>query len=103
MNLVMLPPAKEELREAKEYYDKQRQGLGDEFLDAIEDAGKRIKQFPRAWSKLSDKVWRCRTNRFPYGLVYCVDGENILVLAVMHLRRKPNYWRSRLNDLPPPG
>jgi hypothetical protein len=45
---------------------------------------------------LSANVWRCRVNRFPYGLVYEVSGEEIVIVAVMHLHRRPGYWRDRV-------
>jgi len=45
---------------------------------------------------LGDETRRCQLNRFPYGLVYAVEDDAVVVLAVMFLRRKPGYWRDRL-------
>ena len=100
MKVVALRPAKAEIREACAYYEGQREGLGDDFLDAVDDAVRRLTAFPKAWTRLSAKVRRCRTNRFPYGIVYHVAGDTIIILAVMHLKRRPGYWRDRLKDLP---
>ena len=101
MRITVLEAAKDEMRESREYYEAQRVGLGEDFLRAVEDAIRRIEAFPNAWSRLSNKVRRCRTNRFPHGVVYALRGNEIVVLAVMHLKRRPGYWRDRLKHLPP--
>jgi plasmid stabilization system protein ParE len=96
MNVVFLDAAREELEEATAYYERQREGLGEEFAHEVEQAVERIRQFPEAWSRLTDAVWRCKANRFPYGVVYTIRDEDILLVAVMHMRRKPGYWADRL-------
>jgi hypothetical protein len=101
MTPIVLEPAKKEMREAYHWYEEQRPGLGDEFLDAVDEAMARIDAFPNAWTRLSSSVRRCRTNRFPNGIVFCVRGEQIIVLAVIHLKRRPEYWRDRLKELSP--
>jgi hypothetical protein len=85
-----------ELDEAVAYYNGQQFGLGEEFAIEVSRAGDRILAHPHAWQQLEDGARRCRLNRFPYGLVYVVEDELILVLAVMFLRRDPTYWRDRL-------
>ena len=58
----------------------------------------RIIQYPEAWFKLSKRTHRCRTNRFPYGIIYQVRAEILLIVAVMHLSREPQTWKSRLRN-----
>src|SRR5262245_12329984 len=96
MNLIFLEPAEQELKETISYYEHQRDGLGDEFAEEFKSATQRILQLPEAWSQLSENIRRCRLNRFPYGIVYAVRGEDVIIVAVMHLRRKPGYWKDRL-------
>jgi hypothetical protein len=99
MMVIILSAADEELVEGKEYHDRQRQGLGNEFVDAFEEAIGRIVDFPEAWGLIAKKVRCCIFNRFDYGVVYIVRGETIFVLAVMHLKRRPGYWKNRLREI----
>jgi mRNA-degrading endonuclease RelE of RelBE toxin-antitoxin system len=41
-------------------------------------------------------VRRCRLRRFPYGLIYAIDRGDILIVAVAHAHRRPDYWRDRM-------
>ncbi|MBR8837766.1 MAG: type II toxin-antitoxin system RelE/ParE family toxin [Stigonema ocellatum SAG 48.90 = DSM 106950] len=90
------PHAKGELEDAFTYYDNINPELGNAFLDEVEQTLERIVNFPEAWPKLSDNTRRCRTVGFPYGIVYQVTDQLIIVIAVMHLQRKPNYWTERI-------
>jgi plasmid stabilization system protein ParE len=83
-----------ELREATLYYERKEPGLGLKFLDEIDDTVERILRFPRAWHPLSARTRRCRTHRFPFGLLYQVRSDEILITAVMDLRRDPSRWRN---------
>ena len=96
MNVHFLPEAREELAEAVAYYNRKREGLGDEFAQEVQETIQRIVALPRAWSVLAGEVRRCRTNRFPYGVVYVVEDEAVLIVAVMHQHRRPGYWQDRL-------
>ena len=54
------------------------------------------RDFPR--HPLAEGIRRYRLSRFPYGLIYTINNDDILVLAVAHLHRlRPDYWRDRLN------
>jgi len=96
MTVQFLDEARAEIREAIAHYDEQRPGLGDEFLIEVQRAAGRIASFPNAWPMLSRATRRCRASRFPYGLVYQVRADHILIVAVMHLHRRAGYWRDRV-------
>ena len=96
MEIAFLPPAKDEFTEAISYYNAQSEGLGYEFAAEVKRTLERIVQYPDAWSKLSNRTRRCRTNRFPYGVIYQVRKETLLIVAVMHLSKEPESWKSRL-------
>jgi plasmid stabilization system protein ParE len=98
MVVEFLAPAKDELAEAVAYYNAQKQGLGSQFLEEVKHTIERILQYPEAWSPISRRTRRCRTNKFPYGVIYQVKGDLLLIVAVMHLHREPKSWRSRLRE-----
>lgn len=89
-------PAQHELDEAVAYFETQKKGLGTEFAREVGAAILRIIEYPNAWQRLSGGTRRCQVKRFEYGLVYRVRGDVATIYAVMHLRRRPEYWRNRL-------
>lgn len=96
MVVRFLAPAQAELAEAVAYYDSQEPGLGSQFAEEVKRTIERILQYPEAWSLISKRTRRCRTNKFPYGIIYQIRGEVLLIVAVMHLHREPTTWKSRL-------
>ncbi len=96
MTLRFLAPARAELEKAIDFYNLQSAGLGFEFAVEIRKTLERIVQYPDAWHPLSLRTRRCRTNRFPYGVVYQVRDSGILIVAVMHSHQHPHSWKTRL-------
>ena len=97
MRLLFHRDAIGESIEATNYYDAQRRGLGREFDKELEAAFPLILQSPRMWPAMrAPNVHRYRLKRFPYGVVYRTDADAVTVIAVAHLKRKPDYWMNRL-------
>ncbi len=96
MNFSLLPVAQAELDEAFQWYETQAAGLGDRSMGEVVHAFGLIRQFPSAWHPLSQNTRRCRLKRFPYGVIYSEVDSDIVVLAIAHLHREPNYWSERL-------
>lgn len=92
MKARFLSTAELELKEAMEFYETAREGLGAEFLAEVEETVILIEAHPLAWTSLSPRTRRCRTHRFPYGLFYQVRSGEILIVSVMDLRRDPKRW-----------
>ncbi|MCC5628184.1 type II toxin-antitoxin system RelE/ParE family toxin [Nostoc sphaeroides] len=90
------PDAKKELDDAVAYYDNISREMGDAFLAEVELAISRIEQFSEAWTQLSKNTRRCRVASFPYGIIYAIREQQILIVAVMHLQHQPNYWTNRI-------
>ena len=85
-----------ELTQATHFYELRENGLGATFLNEIEATIERILQHPAAWHQLSPRTRRCRTHRFPFGLIYQIRAHEILITSVMDLRRDPARWRDLL-------
>ena len=98
MRIRFFGPAEAEFLDAISFYNTQSEGLGYEFAAEVNRTIQRIIQYPEAWAKLSERTRRCRTNRFPYGVIYQVREETLLIVAVMHLSRKPQAWKDRLKS-----
>ena len=90
------PEAEQEFLRAIDYYQDRKQGLGRDFAVEVYSAIERAMAHPRAWPILEGEVRRCQTRRFPYAVLYAEEAEGILIPAVMHLHREPDYWRHRL-------
>ena len=90
------PAARRELDEAADFYDAEDPGLGLAFLDAAERAFEQIQAFPES-SPISLAPVRTKVlSAFPFSVIYWVtDDEVIIVLALAHHRRRPEYWRGR--------
>jgi plasmid stabilization system protein ParE len=96
MNVEFLAAARAEFLETVAYYNQQREGLGQEFSEEVRSTIERIIQYPAAWSLVSERTRRCRTKRFPFGIIYQVRDDTLLIIAVMNLHRDPQSWRTRI-------
>ena len=95
MKVDFLSIAEIELNDAIDYYNEQSEGLGFELAYEVQKTIERIIHFPEAWFKLSKRTRRCRCKRFPYGVIYQIRQDFILIVAIMHLHRNPGYWKLR--------
>ena len=70
MKVEVLAAAEADLVDAVSFYNEQSEGLGFEFAAEVKQTFSRIFRFPEAWHPLSERTRRCRTKRFPYGVIY---------------------------------
>ena len=98
MELAFSALARDELAEAKRYYNRLQKGLGDQFQREAEIAAKRIVEHPLAWQFEFNPFRRFLLNRFPYKMLYVIENERILVIAVSHQHRQPDYWIERISE-----
>ncbi|HEY9748888.1 MAG TPA: type II toxin-antitoxin system RelE/ParE family toxin [Allocoleopsis sp.] len=101
MRFVFHPAALTEYSEAVQYYSGRRSELAQAFINAVEDAVYRVRESPTRWQVVDGNIRRCLTRRFPYSILYTIEEDYILILAVMHCNREPGYWKARLNEQPP--
>ncbi len=92
------PEAKKELREAAAFYENSRFELGERFLAAVETVIDKISLNPLRCSRISGGFRCCLVKKFPYGIIYATQEDEIFVAAVMHMKRKPGYWIERIED-----
>lgn len=95
MKFVFHPEALTEYAEAVQYYAAQRTEVAQAFVDAVENAINRIREAPERWQVMDEDVRRCLTRKFPYGILYTIEENEILILAVMNCSREPEYWKTR--------
>ncbi len=97
MKLTFLKVAEAELDDAFEYYESVQSDLGFRFLTEVELAKTRIIRFPFSYEEIGKHSRRCLVHKFPYGIIYqyLEDKQEILIVAVSHLHRIPDYWSNR--------
>ncbi|MBN2153783.1 MAG: type II toxin-antitoxin system RelE/ParE family toxin [Candidatus Lokiarchaeota archaeon] len=92
---IFLPDASRELEEASLFYERRSGGLGKQFEEEIESAVKDIQKDPEIWPFFKENTRRRLLKRFPFAILYRVDATEIVIVAVAHLSRKPDYWKDR--------
>ena len=91
-----LLPADEEMTEAAIFYEGRANGLGTEFLDDLQRAVDKILNNPESGQLILENFRRSILSRFPFSLIYTIEPESILIIAVAHQRRRPYYWKERI-------
>ena len=95
---VFHPEAREEYIRAVQYYADVRPELGASLYNEIERLIREIRREPTRFSRFSPPAHRALARRFPYSVVYLDEPERVWVVAVMHAKRRPGYWRERLGQ-----
>lgn len=84
-----------ELNDAAQYYELERPGLGASFISEVQRCTSAALEFPQSSAAVFDSVRRLLCRRFPYALLYVVKKDEVRILAIMNLRRRPGYWVGR--------
>ena len=94
--VVFLPEAETEMLEAAKFYESQASGLGIDYISEVEHAVRAILESPTTWPIIEGELRRRLVRRFPFGILYRIEPDAIIIIAVSHLRRKPGYWKKRM-------
>lgn len=98
--LVIRPAAKADIREAASYYEGERPGLGEAFIDEVASLFSRARKLPHQFPEIARGVRRGLLHRFPYAVYFLVpeqpDVRGMVVLAVLHQHRAPATWKRRV-------
>lgn len=89
------PEAEQDLSDAAVWYEEQRSGLGDQFLDEVLAVVSSVAETPRQYPVVHSKIRRALMRRFPFGVYYRAEDGSVVVLAVLHGSRDPRRWKSR--------
>lgn len=98
MNYEFHPEALEEYQEATLYYAERDPVLARRFVESVESTIRRIVESPQRWRIIDEDVRRCLTRVFPYAILYTIEFELIVIVAVMHCSREPGYWKQRISS-----
>jgi toxin ParE1/3/4 len=95
LRLVVRPQAEEEALAARNWYEVQRAGLGDQFTDELVRVIANVTDRPQSFPRVHGELRRAILDRFPYGVFFRMTSEEVIVLGVIHGRRHPRHWRGR--------
>ena len=96
MNVRFLTLAQHEVDDAVVWFEERLEGKGLEFLDALDRAVRLVMVYPHASPEVKPEIRGRLFVNFPYALIYGIDGETIVVVAVAHTHREPRYWVGRV-------
>ena len=96
MRVIFHPEAHAELIEQARYYEAKSEGLGSDFLAAVEETTHRVEQFPEAGPIDRTSIRKRLVSGFPFTILYDAQSDRIYIAAVMHQHRRPGYWWERL-------
>jgi len=96
MNIRFLTMAETEVDEAVSWYHEQSEDEGLKFLDELDRAVRVVSAYPLIAAEIEPDIRSFFFRRFPYSLIYGIDEEAIIVIAVAHQSREPGYWVDRV-------
>ncbi len=94
--IVFRPEAETELTEAVDWYEARSQGLGAEFLRALDAVLAQVQRHPTLYPIVFGNARRATLRRFPYSVIYVVRDDELLIAACIHSRRDPKRWQERI-------
>ncbi len=81
--------------EAALFYEGEAAGLGDDFLDDVQHVIDSVRGHPQLGVSVAHGFRRVLVRRFPFSIIYANEAGHIVVVAVAHQRRAPEYWKAR--------
>ncbi len=95
LRVRVTPEAQADLADGRDWYEAASPGLGADFLYEIEATLRSAAEWPNAAPVVGETMRRALVARFPYGVFYAVEGDDLVVLGCVHVRRHPRVWKSR--------
>ena len=92
-NLIIRSYAEQEISDITSWYEERLTGLGKRFLKNLDSTLKSILENPLVYQKVYKNYRRALLGKFPYGVYYFIEENNIFVFAVYHEKRDPDFWK----------
>jgi plasmid stabilization system protein ParE len=96
VTLEFRPEVYDDVKTAYNWYESQRVGLGEDFLLTLEESYAKITRDPQIYQEVYKSIRRKLARRFPYGIFFVFKENKIIVLAILHTKRKPDSWQKRV-------
>jgi plasmid stabilization system protein ParE len=97
VSLIFTEKAEEDLDDAYHWYEEQEPGLGKEVIRCIDAKIANINRHPLHHPVVqNENIRRALVNRFPFSIYFEIEEELITIFAILHQRRSPGYWKSRI-------
>ena len=93
------PAARREFDRAMDHYEAERRGLGHRFKSVVEAQVRRIERNVMTGFPSEFNTRTALLRRFPYRVVYREFSGRLVILAIAHFAREPEYWHSRIDDV----
>jgi len=96
LKIIFHPDIAVEVKSSYDWYQRQADGLGEDYLSELESAYQAICELPETWPKFEKGFRRFLLSKFPFSVIYRANEKTVFVVAVMHNSRRPGYWSERL-------
>ncbi len=90
------PEAQIELVASAKYYEAEQDGLGERFLEEVYESIRHVCLFPSSYQQIESGVRRCCVDHFPFGIVFRERDSQMEIIAIIHFKRHPDYWKNRV-------
>jgi plasmid stabilization system protein ParE len=95
-HVVLRPEAESDIFTSRDWYARQREQLGDDFVQAIDELLAQIQSRPELFAVIFRTVRRAKTRRFPYIVYFRLWDDRTEVVAVLHASRDQRIWKRRI-------
>ena len=95
MRIRVHPEAIREARDARRWYADRDLDAADAFTHEVDTAIERLARFPKTWPLFEAGTRRILLKRFLFHIIYRENSDGVEVVALMHEKRRPGYWRLR--------
>jgi plasmid stabilization system protein ParE len=98
LEIALLAGARDDLYESYNWYESKELGLGDRFLNYVQDGFLLIRQHPEIFPVLTSNFRRALISKFPFEIIYKIEERRVVVYAVFNCSQDPQKWKSRVSE-----